>query len=350
LIVQYIINDEATSGNSDVYNKLNAMHWWLYPSGTSGTPVPASYSGTTATNNTTFTQKDANGYNFVTWYANWAYSTYAAPAPSLDGFFTDNVFVTPNVTGDWSLDGKAESPDATSAQWQQQGYVQHFATLNQLMPGNFLLGNLATWANGVPSLYNQMLQGGVMEGMIGYSWSVETWGGWQHMMSQAQRMMAALAEPKLGLFEQVGSPTDYQSFRYGLTSTMMTDAYFVFNSASGGNANYSSNPWFDEYAWQGKLGQATTATPTAAWQNGVYRRDFQGGIALVNPKGNGPQTVTLETTYTRLSSTCPTCQNQAPTVNSGQPVTTLTLQDRDGIILLRTAQQAVPDAPTLSVN
>ena len=80
------------------------------------------------------------------------------------------------------------------------------------------------------------------------------------------------------------------------------------------------------------------------WQNGVWRRDFANGIALVNPKGNGPQTVTLETTYKHFSGT------QDPSVNNGQSVTSVTLNDRDGVILLRTTQQPVPDPPTLTVQ
>jgi len=59
----------------------------------------------------------------------------------------------------------------------------------------------------------------------------------------------------------------------------------------------------------------------------------------VNPKGNGAQTVTLETSYTRLAGT------QVPAINSGQAVTTVTLQDRDGIILMRAAPVKVPKPP-----
>jgi hypothetical protein len=81
-----------------------------------------------------------------------------------------------------------------------------------------------------------------------------------------------------------------------------------------------------------------------AYQHGVYRRDFANGIALVNPKGNGTQTVTLETSYKHLSGT------QDPTVNNGKTVTSVTLQDRDGVILERMTPQAVPDAPTLTVK
>src|SRR6185312_12332296 len=95
--------------------------------------------------------------------------------------------------------------------------------------------------------------------------------------------------------------------------------------------------WFDEY--NAKLGTATTVPPTSAWQKGVWRRDFTNGIALVNPKGNGAQTVQLGGTFVKLKG------SQAPTVNSGQTVTSVTLQDRDGIILLRQAPLKQPMAP-----
>jgi hypothetical protein len=52
----------------------------------------------------------------------------------------------------------------------------------------------------------------------------------------------------------------------------------------------------------------------------------------------------LETSYKHLSGT------QDPTVNNGQTVTSVTLQDRDGVILARMTSQPVPDAPTLTVK
>jgi hypothetical protein len=273
-------------------------------------------------------------------------STLYAPNPSYDGFVVDNVFTKPRVNGDWQRNGTdtpMSSPQA--GQWWRQGDASFFGTLHSLMPGKFQIGNIGDWVepNAVLTEYQGKLDGGPMEGMIGYSWSIETWGGWQAMMQGYRQAMAALGGPKLGIFEQVGDPTDYQSLRYGLTSTMMDDGYFEFqaNTAIGEAGSW---PWFDEYSYQHQFGAAISSPPTTAWQHGVYRRDFANGIALVNPKGNGPQTVTLETNYTRIRGT------QAPTINSGQTVRTLTLQDRDGIILLRTqplsaAPAAVPAPP-----
>jgi hypothetical protein len=71
----------------------------------------------------------------------------------------------------------------------------------------------------------------------------------------------------------------------------------------------------------------------------VYRRDFEKGIALVNPKGNGTQTVTFDSDFYTLKGT------QAPSVNTGALVRTVTLKDRDGIILLRKTPAKRPNPP-----
>src|SRR5262249_4381627 len=78
----------------------------------------------------------------------------------------------------------------------------------------------------------------------------------------------------------------------------------------------------------------TQPPPTAAWQHGVWRRDFDHGIALVNPKGNGAQTVTLETPFHHLTG------QQNPSLDDGAAVTTITLQDRDGLLLARCSEEA----------
>ncbi len=343
LVFNYINDNEiigtiaTNTAYSDLFNKLSAMNWYLYPAGASGTPVPSAYGGATEINNTTFTPPDSNGDNWLSWYAKWAVSTLYAPNPSFDGFFVDNVFTKPRVNGDWQRNGTdvpMNSPQA--GQWCRQGYASLFGTLHSLMPGKFQIGNISDWVQPGATLteYQGALDGGFMEGMIGYSWSIETWGGCQTMMSGYRQGRAALRGAQIGIFAQVGSPTDYQSFRYGFASALMDNAFYTFNSSSA----YGDFPWFDEYNYQHKLGAAISSPRTSAWQNGVYRRDFENGIALVNPKGNGTQTVTLEANYIRITGT------QAPSINSGQTVRTLTLQDRDGIILLRNQPLPAPPA------
>jgi len=348
LVFLYVSNNEVTlSGTAytALRNTITANHWWLYPSGTSGTPVPSAWAGTTEVNNTLFTKPNSNGDNWVNYYAKWAVQSYYVPSPAIDGFFTDNVFYQPRVNGDWNLDGVSDSDtNPTVGQWYREGYGQHFAELKQLMPGKYQIGNVADWgvAGANLSSLTGVLNGGFIEGLIGYSYSPEAWGSWSEMMRRYRVNMATVIAPQLVIFGQAGVATDYQGVRYGLTSCLMDNGYYQFSLAG---KEYTGTFWFDEFNAQ--LGNATTGPSTAAWQKGVYRRDFENGIALVNPRGNGVQTVTLETPYKKLSGT------QAPSVNNGQTVQTVTLQDRDGIILLRTTGAAAPatqPAPPASVT
>ena len=68
---------------------------------------------------------------------------------------------------------------------------------------------------------------------------------------------------------------------------------------------------------------------TAAWQNGVYRRDFQNSIVRVNPHGNGTQTVTLAGTSHKILGT------QDPATNNDQAATSVTLKAADDLVLTR---------------
>ena len=151
-------------------------------------------------------------------------------------------------------------------------------------------------------------------------------------------MMAAIAQPQLVLFEQDGTATDYQGMRYGLASCLLGNAYFDYDVNTGSNGS----TWFDEF--NANLGAATSAPfPAAPYQKGVYRRDFANGIALVNPKGNGTQTSHSRPATEALGHAGSVCQQRSDG-------TSVTLNDRDGIILMRLSAQAVPAAPTLSVQ
>jgi hypothetical protein len=345
LVFIYVQADYETPnpGSGDAWtaydNQLNSMKWWLYPNTSFSSPVPEpNNTGWYTINDTPNTPKDSSGDDSIDWETKFFVSNFYTPNTNIDGFFMDNVLVQPNVAGDWDRNNTLLQPSDPRAQAAlQSGYERYFSLVRTLMPGKYQIGNVAEWgqSGAVPSGYMNMADGGLLEAIIGASWSIEGWGGWQGMMNQYTRVMGAVKSPKLVIFNQYGSPTDYQSFRYGFASCLMNDAYYSFTNPANG---YTGVVWFDEY--NASLGQATTAPPTAAWQNGVWRRDFTNGIALVNPKGNGPKTVQLGGTFVKIKGT------QDSSVNSGQTVTSVTLQDRDGIILLRQNALQQPKAPT----
>ena len=330
----------SVQGYKDQFQKVTAMNWWVYNNGVSGTRALSTWQGSYGpfyeVNLTSFAPVDANGDLWTDWFAKWVNTNFLAPSPSLDGIYTDSVSWYPFSASDsdWNRDGTVDATKgATTAQWYRLGYRHYFDKVNALAPGRMQIANLANWGDPNSNLteYSGVLNGGVIEGILGFSWSPENWGSWSAMLKWYRKTMAAVAAPKLVMFHQNLTPaTDYQALRYGLTSCLMDDGYYAVSP----NGAYHDVVWYDEF--DNNLGQATSTPPGAAWQNGVYRRDFDKGIALVNPKGNGPQTVTLEAAFRKISG------KQAPGINNGQVVTTVHLNDRDGIILLRTTVQKRP--------
>ena len=138
-----------------------------------------------------------------------------------------------------------------------------------------------------------------------------------------------------------GAQNDYQKMRAGLTTAILSDSYSGYTDGSAGN--YTSRWWYDEYSVNLQTGQATgdasrngylgdpTGSPhrvTGSADPAVWRRNFQNGIVLRNYTGSA-QTVNLGGTFRRIRGT------QAPSVNNGQSVTSVSLPANDGLILLR---------------
>jgi hypothetical protein len=340
-VFNYVIGEAfqipANSAWVEYEQKVNSANWWLYTTKLDTSKVLSDYGKEFyVLNISTQAKKDSNGQIFAQWFGNYANTEFVAPNPSLDGIFTDNVFWKPRRDGDWNMDGKIDSQnDATVQSWYRGGYRLYVDTLRKAS-GKMQLANVADWgnSNAVLTEYKGAFDGGVLEHIIGSSYSVES-SGWSQMMAHYRKTLGALGGPKYGIFEQFGSVTDYQAMRYGLASCLMDDGYYAFNNAA--NQNYGVN-WFDEF--DAKLGGAVSKPQTAAWQSGVYRRDFEGGIVLVNPKGNGQREVTLEADFVKLKGT------QDPSVNNGATVRKVTLKDRDGIVLMRVKPVKRPAPPS----
>jgi hypothetical protein len=327
--------EDPNSAWAAVNTKLYGQKWWGYTSGVNGIKVLSDFGDNTyIVNLTNFTPADSSGKRANHWMAEHAVANVANGRPSIDGIFTDNVFWKPRRDVDWNRDGSIDSQDSATVQkYYREGNVTYLNHLKRLMPGKSQIGNIADWGKpaSVITEYNQVLEGGVIENIVGKSYSVESYAGWAATLAHYRKSMAALSGRKLGMFSQSGAVTDYQSMRYGLATTLLDDGYFAFHDQARG---FSGVPWFDEF--DVNLGRATSSPPTTAWKSGVWRRDFEGGIALVNPKGNGAREVTLETEFRKISG------SQDRTVNNGTTVTRVTLRDRDGIILLRKARRPRP--------
>jgi hypothetical protein len=337
-------------------NALNTYNWWrrtVWPSGNSTQTFPPQY------DLNPMAKTLASGKTIRQWFATYHTGWTITATPALDGMYTDDYLWKPRVDADYLENGTTQSQNNTTIQqdWRD-AMADYDVQLRAAMGPNYMhWGNTADWGYGSIQGFNQLLNGGVYEHAINSAVSRgDEGGGWAFMMNSYKIQMNALvpfngAGPYLIFQEDMASTTDYRSARYGLASCLLDNGYFY--AAPGGN--YNAMGWYDEFSQN--LGQpiAGPNNPSngtyssgglTVWKQGVWRRDFQNGIALVNPRGNGAQTVTLETTYKHFSGT------QDPSVNNGQSVTSVTLNDRDGVILLRTSlqSQSVPDAPTLTVQ
>jgi hypothetical protein len=135
-------------------------------------------------------------------------------------------------------------------------------------------------------------------------------------------------------FKNPGFVPDYRRMRWGLTTALVAGAFFSHEMNTEGHGSLGLM-WFDEYdnAGQGRhylglpTGPAVVVTDFGD-AGRVYRRDFGKGIVVCNPSDR-EVTVPLGGTFRLIKGT------QAPEVNSGQTVTSVTIGPLDGRILLR---------------
>ena len=325
LVGQYTILSEmydyANPSTDEIRAKLYAEGWWLLnASGNKVQWTPAF--NTWEVNFTSYTSADADGFRYPQWIARLYYNTFFQPVPEFDVWYFDNVFPKPRVAADYNLDVVDDLPDdAIIKQAYRGGVVAEWTAARALKNSTIFIGNVTDLSS---TEYTKKLDGGFLEGAMGKAWSIETTGTWSQMMEGYRSAIANVRNPKMVIFNVWGASGDYALMRYGLASCLLDNGHFSYTDSAVG---YGAIPWFDEF--DVSLGAPLDAPPTAAWQNGVFRRRYVRGMVLVNPKGNGTATVDVGTGYRRISGT------QDPVVNNGADAASVTLNERDGIILLK---------------
>lgn len=291
-------------------------------------------------NHSSLVTPDANGQRFPQWFARDWYNTLANGA--WDAVYSDAQTVDTLVTAAWDGRTNLGQTDPQAVALHAQGHIAYHDAWASIKSDWMFFANMGDQADpsrSVPSGYQGLNEGGWFEGIMGLSWSPETWGGWNAMMNWYRKGMSLLKAPRIGMFHNITSNAlginEYRWNRYGLASCLMDDGYYMVTVDDG----YAEQRWYDEFDVD--LGHAIDPPQTQAWSNGVYKREFQNGLVLVNPRGNGTKTVNVGQGWKRFSG------QQDPSHNNGQPVTSLTLNDADGIILVRTSALIQPKPPAL---
>ena len=128
-------------------------------------------------------------------------------------------------------------------------------------------------------------------------------------------------------------PGVMRSMRWGLTLALMSGAYYEIIVEQ----MHGTRWWYDEYdggkgiRHRGYLGNAL-GPAVKLEAGGVWRRDFEHGIALNNSTSE-TVTIDLKKPFRRLRGT------QNPRLNDGRVVTRVTLVAHDGLILLKIKQK-----------
>jgi hypothetical protein len=345
-------SDQGNSASSDKWIKLHSEVGPGYPRNNdwyardgNGEHVDG-FPGNWLTNVTEYVQRDVNGDTYPEWAVRRDFEEFFRDIPEFDMWYIDNWLYRPRQDADWNGDGVNDDRNLEQVRSAvRQGYVNALRRARELAPGLIFIGNV----DGEVSTNSGMLTepefrgqiAALYEGAIGMSWSAETWGSWSTMMQQYQTTTGN-AQHNLAMMSVHGGEDDYAQMRYGLASCLLDNGYYYYTTHEN---QYKSALWFDEYDVD--LGRAIDPPQFSQWQRGVYMRRFENGMALVNPKGNGTRTVQIGPGYKRFNG------SQDPATNNGQIAESVTLRERDGLILVRIGgpdDRTQPKPPQLRIN
>ncbi|MFA5128342.1 MAG: putative glycoside hydrolase [Patescibacteria group bacterium] len=332
-ILAYITSQEFTSSvsrlkSSSLRRKLYSGmsdNWWLNSSG-GGRLVW--WPGTWLLNVTDDSPTDGGGKKWNDYLPEFV-AREILSQPYWDGVFYDNAWdsVSWMPSGseiDLNRDGQAES-SATSDQKWREGMNKIYRRTRELAPGKIVMGNQAGGASG--KIYFSNLNGISIEHFHKYNWT-DVLNNYFFILNNGQTPKTTILNCNT---ENTGRQDDYARMRFCLASTLLGDGYFSFDY---GDQAHNQTWWYDEYGvFLGKpINSAyNIADGSTKISSGVWRRDFQNGIVLVN-SGSTSKTINLGEEFEKIHG------SQDKTVNSGAIVKSIYLSPKDGIILLRRAE------------
>lgn len=327
-------------------NNTNAHDWWLRDADGNRLELwPETY----RVNVSEYVKPDANGDRWPQWRARYEYDLNMKD-PVWDGWYMDLTTWEPKWKGGPEGDfsgGKVSSEEHNRA--YRRAHRAYWEEIRRLTPGRLILVN-HNWYDFDQDGKLQLgeyagANGGYLEYKMNYANNAREW---TKIYRWYRLSMSYFVEPKFVLFDAQGPATNYQFFRYAFATALMADGYFEYSPDD--EYMKGSVLWYDEFDLAGTsdtrwMGRPVSGSPDSPWRSGVYRRDFENAVVLVNPMQNGRVTVTVESGLRKIAG------RQDPKVNDGRAATNITLEAGDGIILVRNssvdADSKRPKPPTL---
>ncbi len=269
--------------------------------------------------------RDATGKTYA-WYLAEFLKTRVLDSGLWDGLFFDTVWdgiYWLSRDADIDRDGVPDGKEKVDGAWQN-GQNLFFKSLRDLTGDRYLLVG-----NGVIEPYAQYLNGRMFEGFPDLSE-----GGWVGSVKRYRAISLLGVPPHVTTInsdtKNTGNWKDWQRMRYGLTTTLLFDGYYSFDY---GTQVRDLLYWYDEYSVS--LGKPSSFAARNVFdgtidnvQPGVWRRDFQYGVVLINST-NKEQSLKLDEEFERVHG------RQDPDTNDGSITSRVTLAAESGILLLR---------------
>ncbi|PIZ96005.1 MAG: hypothetical protein COX80_02620 [Candidatus Magasanikbacteria bacterium CG_4_10_14_0_2_um_filter_33_14] len=237
-----------------------------------------------------------------------------------DGVFYDNSWN--NVT--W-IPGKENvdiNNDGTVSKDSNQKWVEGMSSL-YTKTRNLYGKSLILLGNGHNSSYLQNLNGKLLENF--------SLSDWTYLMNTLKDLSRNNVYKTINFINSNTNNTniqDYKDMRFGLTSSLLEDAYFSYDY---GDQEHSQTWWYDEYDVNlGKpLGNSSSKNNLDSYAPDVWQRSFENGISVVNSTESA-QKVSLGGEYEKIHGT------QDKSVNDGSIVSQVDVPSQDGLVLLKT--------------
>lgn len=214
---------------------------------------------------------------------------------NVDGFFIDNLqTLSPTGGADYLLNGTNVRPlnNSSAKLAVKAGHRRGVDRLAAVAPTKIMVSNTGTLQDDLSGDFSGCMSGALMENGCGshnLSWSLDgTFGSWSLLMSRMRSMVADSIGPKMGLLQvYTNTANKYKDLRYGLAASKLVDGVWI--GCVDNTAGPMPYQWFDEY--EQILGDPIDPSPTAAWSGTVWRRRYQYGCVVVNPRGSATQSV-----------------------------------------------------------
>jgi hypothetical protein len=264
-----------------------------------------------------------------------------------DGVFYDEVSDTiswlNNGDIDLNHDGIADNAAVADASWKS-GTTTLLAKARSLDPDKIFVIN----GTSTPE-FQQYINGRMFESFPS-PWEAN--GDWYELMRRYLANEPLDAKPETMIINSntgnAGNEGDYSQMRFGLTSALMGNAFYSFDY---GDEDHGQTWRYDEYnvALGPPVGSPQLATNPSIqadaasgykFSAGVWQRNFANGVVFVNPTATA-QTVSFDSEYEKIHGT------QDPVTNDGSIVSEVTIQPKDGLVMLRPLDH-VTGAPYLN--